>query len=131
MSTEDKELDKTFDAMELDFEIGELTKDERSLLVYCESCLVDYGGLLEGQRMNEADLKALRKFEVSRILKYGRIPSALLGEYVGSRKPTHWVQFNKDGWIVAQELRKRRAAPEARGPYARDVFTRLELDGKL
>lgn len=107
------------------------SKDDKSMLVYAETCVVDHGGLLEGQRMNEADLKAMLKFEREGLAKSGRIPARLLGQFPGQRKPTHWIKFTDFGWEVAHALRRERGADDHRGPYARAVFDALELDGKL
>ena len=69
-------------------DITTLTKVERSIILYAESCSVEYGGLLEGMRMNEDDLVALRKFEEG-ILSFGRCPAALLEPLSAyGRKPT-------------------------------------------
>lgn len=88
--------------------IETMTKVERSILLYAETCCVDYGGLLEGQRMNADDMAALKKFEEAGILEYGRIPFKLLGP-LGSygRKPTHWITFTDAAWEVAHALRRR------------------------
>lgn len=92
-------------------DITTLTKVERSIILYAESCSVDYGGLLEGKRMNDDDLAALRKFHESGLLSFGRVPAKLLGplsEY--GRNPTHWVTFTDDAWALAHALRRQRAA---------------------
>lgn len=83
-----------------------MTKDERSMLVYAETCVVDYSGLLEGQRMNRADMEALKKFKAAGLLDYGRIPAALLDRSYGK---THWVTFNESAWTLAHQLRRVRA----------------------
>lgn len=115
---------------DLDSYLEEMSKDARSVLLYAETCAVDHGGLLEGVRMNEADMKALRKMESDRLLRYGRIPARLLGQFPGQRKPTHWVKFYDFAWEVAHELRREFRARQL-GPYATAVFDALEEDGKL
>lgn len=120
-----------FDDNDVAHFIDGASKDDKSMLLYAETCVVDHGGLLEGQRMNGADLKALLKFEHDGLARSGRIPAALLGEYKGTRKPTHWIKLTPFGWAVAHELRRWRARDEARGPYATAVFNHLELEGKL
>ncbi|ERJ35900.1 hypothetical protein L810_1157 [Burkholderia sp. AU4i] len=92
-------------------DITTLTKVERSIILYAESCSVDYGGLLEGMRMNAHDHVALRKFEALGILSFGRVPAKLLGPLSDfGRKPTHWVTFTDDAWQLAHALRRQRAA---------------------
>ena len=88
-------------------DINTLTRDERGILLYAETCLVDGSGLLTGERMNKADLDALAKFKAAGILDFGRIPARLLS----SMKPlTHWVTFTDAAWELAHALRRQRAA---------------------
>lgn len=110
-----------------------LTKDERSALVYAESCAVDFGGLLEAKRMNEADGRAFSKFVGDDILKYGRIPSKFIDDVKRKtgRNATHYAQLTPRGWVVAGLLRQRRAEPGNRGPVAREIFDELKALKKL
>ncbi|WP_323120020.1 hypothetical protein [Burkholderia alba] len=92
-------------------DITTLTKTEHSIILYAESCSVEYGGLLEGMRMNDDDLTALRKFADAGILAFGRVPAKLLGplsDFGG--KPTHWITFTDEAWQLAHALRRQRAA---------------------
>lgn len=82
-----------------------LTKAQRSILLYAECCLVDYGGLLEGIRMNEADLDALKEFQEAGLLRFGRVPGRLLGSFIG-RSVTHWVAFAPACWDLVSRLRR-------------------------
>ncbi|AAL40321.1 hypothetical protein phiE125p48 [Burkholderia phage phiE125] len=92
-------------------DITTLTKIERSIILYAESCSVDYCGLLEGMRMNDDDLTALRKFQDAGLLSFGRIPAKLLGPLSDfGRKPTYWITFTDDAWQLAHALRRQRAA---------------------
>lgn len=86
--------------------ITEMSKDEKSILIYMETRLVDYGGLLDGPKMNKADLDAAKKFQEEGLLDFGRIPAALLE---ASKPSTHWVTFNDSAWILAHELRRVRS----------------------
>jgi hypothetical protein len=85
-----------------------VTRDQRSALLYVESCAVEYGGLLEGIRMNEADHKALTELSDAGFLTYGRIPGKMLGTF--QRGVTHWCDLTETGWALAQQLRRARAA---------------------
>lgn len=91
-------------------DIDALTKVERSIILYAETCCVDAGGLLEGERMNADDMTALRKFADAGILTFGRIPARLLESLSGLRLPTHWITFTDEAWQLAQALRRRCAA---------------------
>lgn len=96
--------------MSTEIGIEALSKTERSILLYAETVCVDYGGLLEAQRMNGDDLEALRKFQQAEILTFGRIPSCVLDEVrAGSRRPTYWITFTDAAWDLAHALRRKRA----------------------
>ncbi len=90
-----------------DIQSDKLSKDERDALIYAESCLVEYGGLLEGMRMNSEDLKALAMFKEQGLLDFGRVPGKLVGNFVG-RSITHWVEFKDGAWQLAHQLRRER-----------------------
>jgi len=94
--------------------IDDLTKTERSILAYAETCLVDYGGLLEGKRMNQDDIDALKKFQDAGILTFGRIPFHTV-ETLGrmGRHPTHWITFTDAAWELAHAIRRLRAQADS------------------
>ena len=105
-----------------------MTRDQRSQLLYAETCVVDGGGLMVGVKMNADDHAAMNAFQESGLLVWGRIPGWLLGmtpSQDGEKLPTrpdgvtHWVQFGERAWELAHALRKARAR---RGPYATAVF---------
>ncbi|WP_234775050.1 hypothetical protein [Paraburkholderia tropica] len=96
--------------MTINIDIEALSKTERSILLYAETVCVDYGGLLDAQRMNSDDLDALRKFQEAGILTFGRIPSWVLGEVRSdSRRPSYWITFTDAAWNLAHALRRKRA----------------------
>lgn len=106
-----------------------LTKAERSVLLYAETCVVDYAGLLEGKRMNNDDIDALKKFEAAGILTFGRIPARALAWMVG-RECTHWVEFNDSAWALAHALR-RQAAEKSKTVSTNYKKVRVALDERL
>lgn len=85
-----------------------LTRNQSSALLYVETCCVDFGGLLEGTRMNEDDRDALDQLAAAGALKWGRIPGRLLGSF--QRQVTHWCDLTDEGWALAHQLRRARAA---------------------
>lgn len=90
-----------------------ITREQRSILMYAETCAVEHGGLLEGIRMNADDHVALTQLAVEGILNYGRIPGKLLGTFK-VRQATHWCDLTEAGWALAHQLRRARAAkPDA------------------
>lgn len=99
-----------------------ITRDQRSILMYAETCAVDHGGLLEGIRMNTADLSALKELAEAGILTYGRIPGKLLGTF-RVRQATHWCDLTDAGWTLAHGLRRARAAkPDTIRKIVNDVM---------
>ncbi len=106
-----------------------LTKNERSILLYAETCVVDFAGLLEGKRMNSDDIEALKKFEAAGILTFGRIPARVLGSMV-SRECTHWVEFADAAWTLAHALR-RQAAEKSKTSSTNYKKVRAALDERL
>ncbi len=88
----------------------ELTRAERSILLYAETCVVDGSGLMAGARMNEEDIAALKKFREAGVLDFGRIPFHTVNELrQPSVKLTHWVTFRDAAWELAHALRRERA----------------------
>lgn len=88
--------------------IETITRDQRSILMYAETCAVDHGGLLEGIRMNKTDLDSLAELAAAGILTFGRIPGKMLGTF--KRNNTHWCDLTEAGWSLAYQLRRARAA---------------------
>lgn len=89
-----------------------LTRDERSLLLYAETCVVDSGGLLVGARMNTDDIAALKKFSDLGILSCGRIPWKLIPKLMHpgpGMEYTHYVTFTDAAWSLVSRLRRERA----------------------
>lgn len=98
--------------------IKNMTRDEKSMLLYIETCCVDAGGLLEGRRMNIKDVEALDKLKKAGLLSQaGRIPFV----HIDLGK-THYAELSDMGFALAHELRKERAQAVNRGPYAKRVF---------
>lgn len=93
----------------------EFSRDEKSLLLYFETCLVDtYGGKVQGARMNGEDMLIAENFERLGLIKLKRIP---FKEFEKLRKKlnlytpyTHTVRFiSEDAWTLAHKWRRERA----------------------
>lgn len=104
-----------------------LTKAQRSMLVYAESCLVDQGGLLQAIRMNDDDYAALKHFADQGLLQYGRIPFKALETlaHPSAGPLTHWVTFTDEGWALAHQLRRRLASMERPNRRKVDAFLKV------
>ena len=109
-----------------------MTRDERSLLLYLETCAVDQGGLAEGRRMNKEDHEAAKKFAELKLAYLYRVPATILFddnlEQV-LRKYTHWVTLTPAGFELAHRLRVRRAG--TLGPHAQAIRRALVEKGKI
>lgn len=84
-------------------DIDKLTRDEISLLLYAESCMVDYGGLYQFERTNEADRKIMDRWRKDGFMDHGRVASECLRPHVSL-----WLRLSPEGVAMAQELRRRR-----------------------
>lgn len=90
-------------------DLDSFSREEQSVLLYAETTCVEYSGLMEGQRLNQADHDALKKLKTEGFLDYGRVPSKLLAAFK-HRQVTHWVTFTETGWTLAHRMRRARAA---------------------
>jgi hypothetical protein len=80
------------------------TKVEKSLLLYLESCVVDFAGKIDSTKMNHEDYKLAEKWNHQGFIKFGRIS---YDDIIGSK--THWVELSEHAWNHAITLRKERA----------------------
>ena len=83
------------------------TKDEKSILLYLETCLVDNYGFAKGLFMNEIDIEISKKWDEEGFIVFKRIPFDYL-EKAGQRN-THYVRFTPEAWIIAHDLRIKKA----------------------
>lgn len=93
----------------------ELTRAQKQLLLYAETCLVDNRGRMEGRRMNQDDYQALKELEALGFLTSGRIhvegmKTLTARRTQGSSFATHWVRFTDLGWEAAHKERRERSA---------------------
>ncbi len=89
--------------------LSEMSKEERALLLYFETCSVEYGGTVESRCMNEADFEVAGKWHASGFVDFGRIT---MKDCEYSRKHgrafTHWVSLSPEAWDLAHQERKAR-----------------------
>ena len=75
-----------------------MTKDERSLLLFFETCIVDQAGKVDTRRMNYEDMKIASAWNENDFVRFGRIkftdiskqPSRLIPNY------THWYELSEE-----------------------------------
>ena len=81
--------------------MAELTKDERSLILYLETCVVDRSGRVNAVHMNEDDFKLARKWADKGLIGFGRIVMQDHNQDGGN-----WVTFTDAAWKMAHAERK-------------------------
>ncbi len=84
-------------------EADEMTKDERSLLLFLETRAVDYGGRVNTQHMNLIDMNIAEKWNEEGFLEFGRI---VIRNH--NNNGTHWVKLSEEAWKLAHEERTTR-----------------------
>jgi len=87
--------------------LNAMNRDERSLLLYFESCLVNHRGMLEARRMNETDFRIAKEWTARGFVQFQRRPAR---DIVGSTTVrTHEVHLSEEAWELAHIERRRRA----------------------
>lgn len=84
-------------------ELSEMSKDERSLLLYFETREVDQRCAVHTQHMNADDMAIAKHWNEIGFVKFGRIASDCLPMPSGS---THWCKLSEDAWRLAHQERK-------------------------
>jgi hypothetical protein len=84
----------------------ELTKDQKSLLLYLEVRIVDHRGLVDTSKMSSTDAEQAQTWYREGFIDFGRLPARLV--FGGSITATHYVVFSDDAWKQAHKLRRER-----------------------
>lgn len=89
------------------------TKKDKSLLVFFETCMVDYGGRVQGCRMNADDHAIADRMVAEGLITFRRLPFA----YIETQRKkidlfTHLVEFSDEAWDLAYRFRRDRADRE-------------------
>lgn len=92
-------------------ELKDMNQDERSLLLYLETCLVDHAGKVKSVHMNADDFDITERWEAEEFIEFGRLPSGEI--YAAGKKSSHvatnWVRFSDDAWRLAHAERRARS----------------------
>lgn len=86
------------------------TKKDKSLLVFFETCMVDYGGRVQGCRMNADDHAIADRMVAEGLITFRRLPFA----YIETQRKTyelltHIVELSDEAWQLAHRFRRNRA----------------------
>lgn len=102
--------------------LDEMTRDERSLLLYIETCAVDYGGLVNSLRINQVDREILKRWDADGFISFSRITFKSL-ELLQDKNCTNLVRLSEDAWKLAHEERRaRNVRMSNKSPY-KDLIT--------
>ena len=85
--------------------LNDMTKDEKSLLLYLETRAVDHGGLVHTQHMNSDDMEIAKQWNEARFVRFGRLASDCLPMRSGA---THWCELSDEAWALAHAERRER-----------------------
>lgn len=88
-----------------------MTKDERSLLLFLETCFVNNGGLVDVRHMNEEDKMLAQTWTAEFFIDFGRLSYAdveRLSKYNGHLY-TAWVTLSDEAFDLAHQERRARA----------------------
>lgn len=91
--------------------LNDMTKDEKNLLLYFETCAVDQGGLVSIDHMNAEDMAIAKRFNESGFIRFGRLASECLPKYSPStlgNGSTHWCELSDEAWNLVHEERRDR-----------------------
>lgn len=94
---------QTAESSRLENFVRQLSKDEISLLLYLETCLVDQAGRVGMEQMNKDDIEIAKRWNEEGFIKFGRI--LMTDIYPGSNR-THFVNFSDEAWTLAHLYRK-------------------------
>lgn len=83
--------------------LEEMSRDERSLLLYFETRAVDYGGRVDVRMMNDGDMQIAKMWHENGFIRFGRI---VIRDHNGDG--THWCKLSEEAWKLAHEERRAR-----------------------
>lgn len=84
--------------------IDQLTKTEKSLLLFMECAAVDNGGIYQSERTNAEDREIMDRWKAEGFIDHGRVAS----EYLTATRRV-WIHLTPEAMALAQELRRARA----------------------
>jgi len=85
-----------------------LNKDERTLLLFFETCLVDHNGKVATRHMNDIDREIAKKWTEEGFISFKRLPLAEVEDKV-TYALTYKVRFSEQAFEITHTLRKERA----------------------
>jgi len=84
---------------------NEMSKDEKSLLLYLETRAVDYGGKVDTRHMNDIDFDIAKEWNREGFVKFGRIKS----DDIMQPNENHYCVLSDEAFELAHQERKNRS----------------------
>jgi hypothetical protein len=107
--------------------LDQLNFDERSLLLYIETCAVDNGGLVHCQKINQDDREILKRWDEQGFVSFSRITFASL-QLLKDKHYTDLVRLSDEAWKLAHEERRARSVRMSnKSPYRDLVTTKTKM----
>jgi hypothetical protein len=85
--------------------LDDLTKEQKSLLLFLETRAVDHGGLVATEHMNDDDLAQAKSWTTAGFIGFGRLASESMTH---PRRSTHWVTLSDEAWKWTHAERRAR-----------------------
>lgn len=84
-------------------------KDERSLIVYLETRMVDHSGVVNLAHLNDTDRTTIEGWVARGLIEWGRLTDASIKNSDGRTKiETHWVILSEEALDIAYAERRAR-----------------------
>jgi hypothetical protein len=83
-----------------------MTRDEKSLLLYFETCAVDKSGRVDMEKMNDVDRANAERWDKLNFVEYGRI---VFADIKADSSLTHYCRLSDEAFEAAAQLRAARA----------------------
>lgn len=87
----------------------DMTRNEKSLLLYLETRAVDNGGKVDVRCMNKEDMETAKHWNDDGFVKFGRLGSSYICKPDKTSKSTHFVVLSDAAWETVHQLRQKRA----------------------
>lgn len=88
--------------------LEEMTKDERSLLLFFETACTDQGGIFDPRHMNQEDAKIMEAWKACGFIQQGRLTFESIKRQ--NKVMPLWVLLSDEAWVLAHQERRARHA---------------------
>lgn len=109
--------------------LAAMSREQRSLLLYLETCAVDACGIVDTVRMNAADFDIAKAWHRDGFIKFVRLLSRYLPEPRRESYPSHVVELTNESFACAA-LERRNRAGRMRSPKVAASIAHREKGGE-